>query len=73
MAMDLLRHDILMTLQQVSGHTIEVIVDTIFLPLLHGSSAATTRGMYAKTRAAKRLSGPTQHGHVPDRPAPPRL
>jgi hypothetical protein len=42
MAMDLLRHDVLMTLQQVSGRTIEEIVDTIFLPLLHRSSAATT-------------------------------
>jgi AcrR family transcriptional regulator len=32
---DLLRHDVLMTLQPVSEQAIEEIVDTIFLPLVH--------------------------------------
>jgi AcrR family transcriptional regulator len=32
---DLLRHEVLMTLQPVSRKTIEEIVDTIFLPLVH--------------------------------------
>jgi AcrR family transcriptional regulator len=38
--MDLLRHDVLMTLQPVTEQTIEEIVDTVFLPLVHGGSAA---------------------------------
>jgi hypothetical protein len=32
---DLLRHEVLMTLQPVSDEAIEEIVDTIFLPLVH--------------------------------------
>ena len=39
---DLLRHEVLMTLQPVSDEAIEEIVDTIFLPLVHrgGDSGA---------------------------------
>ena len=44
---DLFRYEILMTLQPLSDETIEEIVDTIFLPLVVGTSPSRPRG--AKT------------------------
>jgi AcrR family transcriptional regulator len=41
--MDLLRHDVLMTLQPITEQAIEEIVDTIFLPLVHGNAAGHRR------------------------------
>jgi len=35
---DLLRHDLLMTLEQIPDDTIVQIVDDVYLPLLHAAS-----------------------------------